>query len=163
MVLIFSASSNASQQVHREVERAVHKRVQVLPFRTEDVLPSKSLEYFLSSQHWMDAFPPPIEAHYTRLCAYLKGQLAQGPGPGGPGVTVATPRAGLALRGVDLQPIVLQLAHFIGPLAGHLVKQAALKVDNLDDLINRLATEIDAAPERRVFEQRCRQTIKLIH
>jgi hypothetical protein len=44
--------------------RAVHKQVQILPFRIEDVLPSKSLEYFLSSQHWMDAFPPP-----RRRCA----------------------------------------------------------------------------------------------
>jgi hypothetical protein len=51
--------SNHSAQVRREVERAVHKQVQILPFRIEDVLPSKSLEYFLSSQHWMDAFPPP--------------------------------------------------------------------------------------------------------
>ena len=62
MVLIFSASSNQSPQVRREVERAVHKGVSILPFRIENVLPSKSLEFFLSSQHWMDAFPPPTRA-----------------------------------------------------------------------------------------------------
>ena len=59
MLLVFSASSNQSPQVRREVERAVHKGVTVLPFRIEDVVPSKSLEFFLSAQHWMDAFPPP--------------------------------------------------------------------------------------------------------
>ena len=59
MLLVFSASSNRSPQVRREVERAVHKGVTVLPFRIEDVLPSKSLEFFLSAQHWLDAFPPP--------------------------------------------------------------------------------------------------------
>src|SRR5271166_5543065 len=75
MVLVLSASSNESPQVRREVERAVHKQVSILPFRIENVLPSKSLEYFLSAQHWMDAFPPPREAHYARLCAYLKSQL----------------------------------------------------------------------------------------
>src|ERR1700728_4458678 len=75
MVLVFSGSSNDSSQVRREVERAVHKQLPILPFRIEDVLPSKSLEYFLSTQHWMDAFPPPREAHYARLCAYLKGHL----------------------------------------------------------------------------------------
>ena len=59
MILVFSASSNQSPQVRREVERAVHKQLSILPFRIEDVPPSKSLEYFLSTQHWMDAFPPP--------------------------------------------------------------------------------------------------------
>ena len=78
MILVFSASSNDSPQVRREVERAVHKQVSILPFRIENVLPSKSLEYFLSAQHWMDAFPPPREVHYARLCAHLKNQLAQG-------------------------------------------------------------------------------------
>ncbi len=80
MVLIFSAHSNHSPQVRREVERAVHKELNILPFRIEDVLPSKSLEFFLSTQHWMDAFPPPREPHYARLCAYLlKTQAAAEP------------------------------------------------------------------------------------
>src|ERR1700680_791189 len=76
MILVFSANSNQSPQVRREVERAVHKQLSVLPFRIEDVPPSKSLEFFLSAQHWMDAFPPPREPHYSRLCAYLQTQLA---------------------------------------------------------------------------------------
>ena len=54
----------------------MHKQLSILPFRIEDVLPSKSLEFFLSTQHWMDAFPPPREPHYARLCAYLKTQLS---------------------------------------------------------------------------------------
>src|SRR6202142_4327190 len=75
MILVFSASSNHSPQVRREVERAVHKELSILPFRIEDVLPSKSLEFFLSAQHWMDAFPAPREPHYQRLCSYMKSQL----------------------------------------------------------------------------------------
>ena len=81
MVLVFSGNSNQSAQVRREVERAVHKQVNILPFRIEDVLPSKSLEFFLSSQHWMDAFPPPREAYYQRLGAYLKAQIDLPPPP----------------------------------------------------------------------------------
>ncbi|MGB9331106.1 MAG: toll/interleukin-1 receptor domain-containing protein, partial [Steroidobacteraceae bacterium] len=69
MVLVFSSHSNSSPQVRREVERAVHKQLPVLPFRLEDIVPSKSLEYFLSSQHWLDGCPPPREPHYERLCA----------------------------------------------------------------------------------------------
>src|ERR1700723_608694 len=80
MILLFSAHSNESPQVRREVERAVHKQVSILPFRIENVLPSKSLEFFLSTQHWMDAFPPPRDPHYARLCAYLlKTQAAAEP------------------------------------------------------------------------------------
>src|SRR3984885_4368674 len=82
MILVFSASSNESPQVRREVERAVHKQVSILPFRIEDVTPSKSLEFFLSSQHWLDAFPPPLAPHYRRLCSYLKGQASQSPAAG---------------------------------------------------------------------------------
>ena len=33
MVLVFSGSSNDSSQVRREVERAVHKQLPILPFR----------------------------------------------------------------------------------------------------------------------------------
>ena len=76
MVLVFSASANASPQVRREVERAVHRGVVVLPFRVEHVLPRGGLEYFLSSQHWMDAFPPPMEPHYARLSEYVQRLLA---------------------------------------------------------------------------------------
>ncbi|MBV8973599.1 MAG: toll/interleukin-1 receptor domain-containing protein, partial [Sinobacteraceae bacterium] len=76
MVLVFSASANGSPQVRREVERAVHRRVRILPFRVEPVLPAHSLEYFLSSQHWLDAFPAPMEPHYARLTAYVKSLLA---------------------------------------------------------------------------------------
>lgn len=67
MVLIFSASSNRSQQVLREVERAVNKNVVIVPFRIEDVLPTKSMEYFLYSTHWLDALTPDVEEHITML------------------------------------------------------------------------------------------------
>src|ERR1700733_16271968 len=75
MLLVFSSHSNASPQVRREVERAVHKQVPVLPFRIEDVVPSKSLEYFLSSQHWLDGFAPPREAQYERVCSHVAARL----------------------------------------------------------------------------------------
>src|SRR6202034_1978969 len=53
MILVYAANSNLSPQVRREVERAVHKQLSILTFRIEDVPPSKSLEFFLSAQHWM--------------------------------------------------------------------------------------------------------------
>jgi ABC-type amino acid transport substrate-binding protein len=67
MVVIFSRHSNASPQVLREIERAVNKGVAIIPFRVEDVVPSKDLEYFISSCHWLDAMNPPLEKHIGEL------------------------------------------------------------------------------------------------
>ncbi|MGD0795870.1 MAG: toll/interleukin-1 receptor domain-containing protein, partial [Dehalococcoidales bacterium] len=39
-VLVFSSDSNLSQQVLREVERAVSKGIPILPFRIADVTPT---------------------------------------------------------------------------------------------------------------------------
>ena len=49
MVLVFSANANTSQQIKREVERAVHKGIPIIPLRIENVVPEKSLEYFIST------------------------------------------------------------------------------------------------------------------
>ena len=45
MILIFSRSANLSPQIKREVERAVDKEVYMIPFRVEDIEPTKALEY----------------------------------------------------------------------------------------------------------------------
>ena len=148
MILVFSASSNQSPQVRREVERAVHRQLTILPFRIDDVLPSKSLEFFLSTQHWLDAFPPPREPHYARLVSYLKGQSTAEPG-------TAAAAPGTAFEAATLQNIERQLAGYIGPVAKHLVKTAALRATGIGDLVERLATELDTDAERREFAQRC--------
>ena len=77
MVLVFSSSANASPQIRREVERAVNKGLPIIPFRIEDVFPSRSLEYFLSSPHWLDALTPPVEAHIRKLADSIKTLLAR--------------------------------------------------------------------------------------
>jgi hypothetical protein len=157
MILVFSANSNLSPQVRREVERAVHKQLSVLPFRIENVLPSKSLEFFLSAQHWMDAFPPPREPHYARLCTYLKTQLAAEPAQQALRAIAAAAGANThAFDSAQLLHIERQLAGYIGPLAKHLVKAAASRAAGVDDLVGRLATELETESERREFTQRCR-------
>lgn len=78
MVVVFSSSSNTSPQVMREVERAVSKGLAIVPFRIEDVAMSKSLEYFLSTPHWLDAMTRPLEAHMDRLASVLQSLLECG-------------------------------------------------------------------------------------
>jgi hypothetical protein len=162
MILVFSASSNESPQVRREVERAVHKQVSILPFRTEKVVPSKSLEYFLSSQHWMDAFPPPREAHYARLCAYLKNHLAKTDSSRGAAPDAAsTQPAPILVRPSPLDTAELVraerlLAGYIGPIARHLVKAAAARATSLEELVVQLSKELDTETDRHEFTQRWR-------
>ncbi|RPI86472.1 MAG: toll/interleukin-1 receptor domain-containing protein, partial [Planctomycetaceae bacterium] len=74
MVLIFSSGANSSEQIKREVERAVHRGVPIIPFRIEAITPSADLEYFISVPHWLDALTPPLERHLDSL-AETVGQL----------------------------------------------------------------------------------------
>jgi hypothetical protein len=80
-VLVLSTSANASPQIKREVERAVHHAVPIVPYRIEDVVPTASLEYFLSTPHWLDAFTPPVERHAQSLADALNRLLGIGEAP----------------------------------------------------------------------------------
>lgn len=165
MILVFSASSNSSPQVRREVERAVSKDLRILPFRLENVLPSRSLEYFLSSQHWLDGFPSPRESHYERLCGFLHQWLpgstleqplrstpaaaangspatARRDGPLGPGKLVSAEQ---------LRELEMRLARILGPIAAVLVERAAARAKDFADLERRLAAELDSPEDQRRF------------
>jgi hypothetical protein len=76
-VLVFSVNANESSQIKREVERAINRGIPVIPFRIENVLPTKSLEYFLSTPHWLDAFSPPLEEHLNYLASVISS-ITQG-------------------------------------------------------------------------------------
>jgi len=72
MLLIFSSNANRSNQVKREVERAVHHGIPIIPFRIEDVPPARALEYYISSPHWLDALTPPLEQHLKQLTSTIQ-------------------------------------------------------------------------------------------
>jgi hypothetical protein len=67
MVLVFSSNANVSTHIPKEIERAVSRSIPVIPLRIEAVVPSKSLDYFISSVHWLDAITPPLERHLENL------------------------------------------------------------------------------------------------
>ena len=75
IVLIFSSQANISNQIRREVERAVSKGIPIIPLRIEEVNPTSSMEYFLGSIHWLDALTPPLEKHLERLAETVKSCL----------------------------------------------------------------------------------------
>jgi hypothetical protein len=75
LVLIFSRHSNGSQQVAREVSGAVGLGNVIIPVRIEDVLPSGSMQYYLSTPHWLDAMSPPLERHLEGLSSAVVALL----------------------------------------------------------------------------------------
>ena len=80
LVLVYSEHANTSPQIRREVERAVHKGLAIVPLRIEDVPMSKALEYFISTPHWLDALTPPLQRHLDHLADTLKRLIDARPG-----------------------------------------------------------------------------------
>jgi hypothetical protein len=101
MVLVFSSHSNDSPQIRREVQLAVNAETVLIPFRIEDVLPEKSLEYFLGTPHWLDALTAPLESHLERLAAAAASFLVAAEPAGQPTAEVrpSTPAAATVTTG----------------------------------------------------------------
>lgn len=168
LVLVFSSNSNGSPQVRREVERAVNKGLHILPLRIEDVPLSKSLEYFISTQHWLDAIDGELGFYLGQLrdcLSVLLGRPATGqetaygdlppPAPTPPRRPPAPPAAGPAIDSAALARIEGHLARLIGPIAKVLVRRLAPAATGPAELVARLADEIDDVAERKSFILRC--------
>jgi len=166
-LLVFSEHTNGSPQVRREVERAVHKEVAVMPVRVQNVLPSKSLEYFVSAQHWFDAYQGEFSAHLPALVQRVR--LAQERHSARvSSSSVSKPESGrtiesaLGAQARALDPSALgvierNLALSIGPIASVLVRNAASRATSLETLIALLAAEIDSPQDRSRFVEACRR------
>lgn len=74
-VLILSSHSNISEQVIREINLAVNKKMQIITFKIEDVEISKELEYYLGVSHWLDAITGPLDKHLVLLTHYIRKSL----------------------------------------------------------------------------------------
>ena len=75
MVLIFSANSNNSEQILRELELAANARLPIIEFRIEDLTPNDDLRYYLSTPHWFDATTVPLDKHLGPFAIALKTLL----------------------------------------------------------------------------------------
>src|SRR5205814_9583177 len=79
MVLIYTENVNASQQIIREVERAVNKGLPIIPLRIHDTPLSKTFEYYISASHWLDAVGGPTEQDFDRLGKAIDALIAEQP------------------------------------------------------------------------------------
>jgi hypothetical protein len=76
LVVLVSGASNLSPHVHREIERALHHRAVIVPLRVEDMTPTGSMEYLLSTCQWLNGFngnfDTALDQLYVRLAALKK-------------------------------------------------------------------------------------------
>jgi hypothetical protein len=160
-VLVFSSHSNSSAQVRREVERAVNKGLYILPFRIENVPLSKSMEYFISSQHWLDAMTGDLDAHLAHLRDSILVVLKRVPAAAPTAErTVALPAApgpdkhassGHHLAPELLASVEILLARVLGPIAKHLLKRISKPGMTPQELVSLLSQHIDDERERKQF------------
>ncbi len=55
MLLLLSQNANSSPHVLREVERAVSKKIPIIVYKLEEVVLTKSMEYFLMTHQWINS------------------------------------------------------------------------------------------------------------
>ncbi len=185
MLVVFSSWSNRSPQVRREVERAVNRDIPVIPFRIENVLPVKSLEYFLSTQHWFDAYDGALDTHIPRLCRLVQALSERTVGKETDATAASLmstnlgaasdftsssamtpPMSGesashVALREEDLAFVTRELARHIGPIARYLVQRASTTTASPSAMIEALAAEFKEQKERSAFTTACRHRLGL--
>ena len=76
-VLIWSANTNASEHILNELNQAFDQGITVIPFRIENVEPSKALKYYIGRTHWLDAMTPPLEKHIKFLADTILTNLGR--------------------------------------------------------------------------------------
>jgi predicted ATPase/Tfp pilus assembly protein PilF len=82
LMLLYSAASNDSPQVLREVERAVSLRLPLVTLKLEGAPLSPAMEYFISVAHWVAADDgAPLSSHLPALAEQVRGLLARTPDP----------------------------------------------------------------------------------
>lgn len=77
MVLVFTANSNTSEEMTKELALASQQRLIVIPLRVEDVTPSDAFTYEFATRQWIDVFAD-WESSIDQLCRRITRAL-EGP------------------------------------------------------------------------------------
>ena len=86
MVLVFSANSNNSDEIKKEIVLAGQARLVVIPVRVEDVAPDEAFAYEFATRQWVDLFED-----WERSIQTLVEQLAEVAGVAPQARTTAPP------------------------------------------------------------------------
>jgi hypothetical protein len=75
MVLVFSASSNSSDDVSREIILAANHKLVIIPFKIENIEPEPGKQYYLARTHWLEAMNPPTLEQIQTLVETVRSVL----------------------------------------------------------------------------------------
>ncbi|MCE2563530.1 TIR domain-containing protein [Komagataeibacter sp. FNDCF1] len=89
ILLLFSENANSSKEIAKELAIASKRSKPIIPARIEDIMPSGSLEYQLTTAQFIDLFND-YGATLNRLCTALKREIAIAGGADLPPSTAAT-------------------------------------------------------------------------
>lgn len=78
VILLMSENANHSPHVLREVERAVSKGIPILVYKLEEVILTKSMEYFLMTHQWVNAKGDDNFSDILRFADDLKKRMPAG-------------------------------------------------------------------------------------
>ena len=75
MVLLLSSHSNNSTPVLNELESATNNNLMIIPVRIEDVLPTKSIGYYIRTNNWFDNFNPTSMTDFENVAETIKSAI----------------------------------------------------------------------------------------
>ena len=93
MVLVFSAATNESPHVTRELESAVGRGTPIVPVRLEEVEPSRDLRYFIGTSQWLETGGVAAEQWESPLVRAVRRAVGEGGQRQPPPGTTSAPRA----------------------------------------------------------------------
>ncbi|MFH2039129.1 MAG: TIR domain-containing protein [Chloroflexota bacterium] len=76
MVLVFSANSNASSDVGREIVLAASNNLVIIPFKIENIEPEAGKKYYLAQTHWLEAMNPPTREQIQTLVETVRSVVS---------------------------------------------------------------------------------------
>lgn len=71
LIVLVSDTANVSVHVPREIERALDRRLAIVPVRLQNVMPAGQLEYLLATCQWLDAY----DRDWGSALGELRGRL----------------------------------------------------------------------------------------
>jgi hypothetical protein len=77
IVFLFTARSNQSRMVQKELEQSLNRGKIIIPFRLENVFPTQAIDFLIASDHWLDAVSPPLKLACRPARATAKGVLSR--------------------------------------------------------------------------------------
>lgn len=81
VVLVFSSNAQNSQFVNNEINLAFSNNKPIISFKLDESMPERELEYYLKTNHWLEAYPEPEKVFgiLVRDASRLLGREEQNP------------------------------------------------------------------------------------